>query len=188
MARERLVASEADGDRLTELELVGLDVLLLVAGHETTVSLIGNSIYALINNPAHLELTSRGEGDARVLIDEMLRFDSPVQMTTRIALKPVNFGDVTVPTGHILVLMLGSANHDPLIFDNPGQLNISGDRQASHLSFGSGIHYCLGAALARAEGEVVVTEMIRRFPNLTLIDEPQMRPTFVLRGREDLRV
>jgi cytochrome P450 len=184
----QLVIAEADGDRLSELELLGLAVLLLVAGHETTVSLIGNSLYALLTNPEQLALVRDGAGLERTMIDEMLRFDSPVQMTTRIALKPIEIGDVTIPIGHILVLMLGAANHDPAVFENPDQLDITRVRGAGHLALGAGIHHCLGAALARAEGEIAVTELIRRFPNLTLIEEPPLRPTFVLRGRSELRV
>ena len=182
----QLVIAEADGDRLTELELLGLAVLLLVAGHETTVSLIGNSLYALLNNPEQLAL-ARGGGHERVLIDEMLRFDSPVQMTSRVALKPIEIGEVTIPIGHVLVLMLGAANRDPAVFENPDQLDVTRD-SAGHLAFGSGIHHCLGAALARAEGEIAVTELIRRFPHLTLLEEPPLRPTFVLRGRAHLRI
>jgi cytochrome P450 len=183
----QLVIAESGGDRLTEPELLGLAVLLLVAGHETTVSLIGNSLYALLTNPEQLAAARAGQGHERALIDEMLRFDSPVQMTTRIALKPIEIGGVTIPTNHIIVLMLGAANHDPAVFANPDQLDITRERTGSHLAFGTGIHHCLGAALARAEGEIAVVELIRRFPNLTLLDEPPLRPTFV-RGREQLRV
>jgi cytochrome P450 len=184
----QLVVAEADGDHLTETELLGLAVLLLVAGHETTVSLIGNSIQALLRNPEQLAVARETNNVQRALIDEMLRFDSPVQMTTRIVRTPIELGGNHIPTGHIVVLMLGSANHDPAAFDRPEELDFQRQAPAGHLAFGAGIHHCLGIALARAEAEVAVTELIRRFPNMTLVDDPPLRPTFVLRGRESLKV
>jgi cytochrome P450 len=184
----QLVIAGDDGDRLSELELLGLAVLLLVAGHETTVSLIGNSLYALLHRPDQLAAVRNGHADARLMIDEMLRFDSPVQMTTRIATQPIELGGFTIPIGNIIVLMLGAANRDPAAFENPDLLDVSRRSSTSHLSFGAGIHHCLGMALARAEGEVAVSALIRRFPNMALVEEPPLRPTFVLRGRESLRV
>jgi cytochrome P450 len=192
----QLVLAESDGDRLSESELFGLAVLLLVAGHETTVSLIGNSLHALLVNPSQLfafrEAVATTEFAStevtRRFIDEMLRFDSPVQMTTRIATQPIELNEHTIPKGHIIVLMLGAANHDPKIFENPEQLNVSLERASSHLSFGAGIHHCLGAMLARTEGEIAVVELFRRFPNVALVGEPELRPTFVLRGRQELVV
>ena len=183
-----MVLAEADGDRLTEHELLGLAVLLLVAGHETTVSLIGNSLHALLQNPLQLKAVLEGEASAKQFIDEMLRFDSPVQMTTRIAMQPIELGEHTIAPGHIIVLMLGAANHDPMVFENPEQLDVGLERATSHLAFGAGIHHCLGAVLARAEGEITVIELLRKFPNIRLFEEPLMRPTFVLRGREKMLV
>jgi cytochrome P450 len=226
-----LVLAEADGDRLTEHELLGLAVLLLVAGHETTVSLIGNGLHALLRNPDQLAAVLEGSGSenvnaemldaseagtfdegpandtepkaaeskaaepktgstpmARRLIEEVLRFDSPVQMTTRIAVQPIELGDQTIAPGHIIVLMLGAANHDPLLFENPEQLDVHRERTTGHLAFGAGIHHCLGAMLARTEGEIAITELVRRFSNMSLIAEPVLRPTFVLRGRQQMLV
>ena len=182
----QLVILEADGDRLSEDELLGLAVLLLVAGHETTVNLIGNAMNALLNDRRQFDAVVAGAHPDRGLIDEMLRFDSPVQMTTRIAMRPVTLGDITIPKGNIIVLMLGAANRDPDVFVNPDQIDPT--RGPGHLAFGFGIHHCLGAALARAEGEVAITQLIRRFPNLTLIEEASLRQAFVLRGRERMRV
>ncbi len=184
----QLVLAEADGDRLTEHELLGLAVLLLVAGHETTVSLIGNTLHALLQNPLQLKAVLEGAGAAKRFIDEMLRFDSPVQMTTRIATQPIELGEHTIATGHIIVLMLGAANHDPSAFENPEILDVGLERTTGHLSFGAGIHHCLGAMLARAEGEITVGELLRRFPNISLVEEPVLRPTFVLRGPEKMLV
>jgi cytochrome P450 len=194
----QLVLAEADGDRLSEKELLGLAVLLLVAGHETTVSLIGNALHALLQNPEELAHVRDGalrtgegaveEGRAKRLIDEMLRFDSPVQMTTRIAMQPIHLGEHTIAPGHIIVLMLGAANRDPKFFENPEQLNVGLERTTGHLAFGAGIHHCLGAILARTEGEIAVVELVRRFPNMRLVEEPILRPTFVLRGRQRMLV
>ncbi len=184
----QLVAVEADGDRMTESELIGLAVLLLVAGHETTVNLIGNGLYALLNHPEQLEAARSGLVPARDVVDELLRYDSPVQMTTRIPRQPIEVSGAVIPAGHIVVLMLGAANHDPEAFEHGGRLDIHRPRSSSHLAFGAGLHHCLGAALARAEGETALMQLIQRFPGMTLLEKPPLRPAFVLRGRERLIV
>jgi cytochrome P450 len=184
----QLVSVEASGDRLTETELVGLAVLLLVAGHETTVSLIGNGLHALLANPAQLEAVNNDAVTGRDMIDELLRYDSPVQMTTRIPRSTIDLSGASIPAGHIIVLMLGAANHDPTVFEHGDQLNVHRSRPAAHLAFGSGIHHCLGATLARAEGEAALTQLIRRFPTMTMLNDPPLRPTFVLRGRAQMMV
>jgi cytochrome P450 len=183
----QLVSAELDGDRLAEHELIGLAVLLLVAGHETTVNLVGNGLLALLSNRDQLSRVVVGSVDDRRVVDELLRYDSPVQMTTRIALEPIELSCATVPTGHVVVLLLGAANNDPSAFADPRRLDVSLDRATPHLAFGNGIHHCLGAALARAEGEVAITKLVRRFPAMQLVGESEIRPTFVLRGREELR-
>ena len=183
-----LVSAEMDGDRLTVDELLGLAVLLLVAGHETTVSLVGNGMLALLRDRDQLAAVRDDVGGERRAVDELLRYDSPVQMTTRIALEDIELPTAVIPQGHFAVLMLGSANRDPSVFAQPHSLDMRADRPTQHLSFGFGIHHCLGAALARAEGEVAIPTLLRRFPNLELAAEPELRPTFVLRGRESLRV
>lgn len=184
-----LVTAEADGDRLTEDELLGLTQLLLVAGHETTVSLVGNGMLALLRHPDQFAAARDAVGGERAVVDELLRFDSPVQMTTRIALDDIELSSGTVPAGSFAVLMLGAANHDPQVFDAPRRLDVRAERSTGHLAFGFGIHHCLGALLARAEAEAAVPALVRRFPGMQLLDpEPPLRPTFVLRGRESLRV
>jgi cytochrome P450 len=187
----QLVVAEMDGDHLDERELLGLALLLLVAGHETTVSLIGNSMYALLRNPAQFAAVGESvsaEGMVPAVIDELLRFDSPVQMTSRIALETIDLPTATIAKGQVAILMLGAANHDPDVFERPDELDVTVLRTTPHIAFGSGIHHCLGAALARAEAEVAVTALVRRFPTMELLREPTLRPTFVLRGREHLRV
>ena len=183
----QLVMLEMDGDRLTERELIGMTLLLLVAGHETTVNLIGNGMLALLRSPEQWR-RARLVSDPKRTVDELLRFDSPIQMTSRIALEPVNIGGTAIATGDIAVLLLGAANHDPAAFDNPDALDVTTTRHTQHLAFGQGIHHCLGAALARAEGEAAITALVNTFPNMELIEEPAIRPAFVVRGREHLRV
>lgn len=184
----QLVSSELDGDRLSEDELVGLAVLLLVAGHETTVNLVGNGLLALLRHPDQLQRVSTGATPMQRAVDELLRFDSPVQMTSRVAGEAIELPTATIPPGHIAVLLLGSANHDPSAFDRPDALDIDAERAFPHLAFGNGLHYCLGAALARAEAEVLLGELLRRLPRIALQQEPRLRSTFVLRGRESLLV
>ena len=184
----QLVAAEMEGDRLNETELIGLAVLLLVAGHETTVSLIGNGLLALLRNPAAFDHLRNTPGSERAVVEELLRYDSPVQMTSRVALEPIDLPTATIPTGHVAVLLLGAANHDPLVFNRPDELSVDAGGRVANLAFGSGIHHCLGAALARAEGEVAIAGLVRRFPRMQLASEPMVRSTFVLRGREELRI
>jgi cytochrome P450 len=173
---------------MTREELCGLCVLLLVAGHETTVSLVGNGLSALLHAPDQLrKFVDRPELRAAA-IDEFLRFDSPVQMTTRIPLEPITVGGQVVPQGHFVILMLGAANRDPLAFEDPDILDIGATRSSSHLAFGNGLHHCLGAALARAEAVEILSELVNRFPAIELAAEPTLRPTFVLRGKDSLSV
>jgi cytochrome P450 len=128
-------------------------------------------------------------GGERRAVDELLRYDSPVQMTSRIALDDIELGSGTIPAGSIAVLLLGAANRDPAVFADPHRLDVRAERDVGHLAFGFGIHHCLGAALARAEAEIAIPALVRRFPGMTLVGgDPPLRPTFVLRGRQELRV
>lgn len=186
----QLVGAELDGDRLSEPELIGLALLLLVAGHETTVNLVGNGMHALLRSPAQLAAArSCGDEGRRRMVDELLRFDSPVQMTSRIALDAVELRPgMTMAPGEVAVLLLGSANRDPEAFAGADRLDVGATRPTPHLAFGHGLHHCLGAALARAEGEVMIPAVLNAFPRLALAHEPRIRPSFVLRGRESLPV
>jgi cytochrome P450 len=173
---------------MTREELCGLCVLLLVAGHETTVSLVGNGLAALLHAPDQLRRFVDHHEVRAYAVDEFLRFDSPVQMTTRISLEPISVGGQAIPQGHFVILMLGAANRDPLAFDAPHTLDIGAIRSSSHLAFGNGLHHCLGAALARAEAIEILSALVDRFPTIELAAEPTLRPTFVLRGKEALTV
>jgi cytochrome P450 len=175
-----LLAVEAEGDRISHEELLDLCGLLLVAGHETTVNLIGNGTLALLRNPGQRLVPGGG-------IDELLRYDSPIQMDLRVATDDVEIGGVRIHAGSELILVLGAANRDPLAFPRPDELLLGRDARR-HVAFGGGIHHCLGAALARMEGELAITALFDRFPGIRLAGEPELRPTFTLRGHEHLPV
>jgi cytochrome P450 len=185
----QLVQAEEAGDKLTNEELTANIILLFGAGHETTVNLIGNGLLALHRNPDQLALLkSRPEltGNA---IEEFLRYDSSVQMTGRVALEEIeDLGGKRIPKGESVLCLLGSANHDPAVYpDHPERLDITRPN-VKPLSFGGGIHFCLGAQLARIEAEVAISTLLRRLPELRLDDaeNPEWRPTFVLRGLKRL--
>ena len=182
-----LLDVEADGDRIASDEVVDLALLLLVAGHETTVNLIGNGVLALLHAPDQLSLLRRAPGLVAGAVDELLRFDSPVQLTQRVATEDLDLAGCSVRAGDEIMLVLGAANRDPLVFAEPNRLDVTRDARR-HVAFGGGIHHCLGAALARLEGQVALSALLARFPYLQLAGEPVRRPTFTLRGLESLPV
>jgi len=185
----QLVQAEENGSKLSNEELTANIILLFGAGHETTVNLIGNGLLALHRNPDQLALLkSRPEliGNA---IEEFLRYDSSVQLTGRVALEDIeDLGSKKIPKGETVLCLLGSANRDPAVYpDRPDCLDIT-RQNVRPLSFGGGIHFCLGAQLARIEAEVAITTLLDRLPKLKL-DDPdnaEWRPTFVLRGLKRL--
>jgi cytochrome P450 len=179
----QLVQAEQEGSKLSNEEMTANTILLFGAGHETTVNLIGNGLLALHRNPDQLRLLQRDPSLIANAIEEFLRFDSSVQVTGRTALKPVTVGGVDVAEGNTVLCLLGAANRDPAIYSDPDRLDIT-RQNIRPMSFGGGIHFCLGAQLARIEGEIAIATLLRRFPNLTLDDSehPDWRPTFVLRG------
>jgi hypothetical protein len=183
-----LVHAEEDGSKLSNEELTANIILLFGAGHETTVNLIGNGLLALHRNPDQLALLKANPALITNAIEEFLRYDSSVQMTGRAALEDVELGGVRIPKGEGVLCLLGSANHDPAVYpDRPDQLDITRPN-VRPLSFGGGIHFCLGAQLARIEAEVAIATLLRRLPELKLDDavNPQWRPSFVLRGLKQL--
>jgi cytochrome P450 len=184
-----LIAAEAEGERLNSEELFGTALLLLAAGHETTVNLIGNGTLALLRTPSERDRLRDDPSLDRSAVDELLRYDSPIQMTQRVALEPFALEDgAVVPPGEQMIVMLGAANRDPAAFAEPDRLDVGRNESRRHLAFGGGIHHCLGAALARVEGEIAVPSLLRRFPNMELAGEPTRRPNFTLRGLEHLPV
>ncbi len=184
-----LIAAEAEGDRLNEQELFGSALLLLIAGHETTVNLIGNGTFALLQHRAEFERLRDDPSLTRTAVDELLRYDSPIQMTQRVALEPFRLADgELVAPGEQMIMLLGAANRDPAAFETPDRLDIGRADARRHHAFGGGIHHCLGAALARVEGEVALGTLVRRFPDLEPAGAPERRPNFTLRGLAKLPV
>ena len=181
----QLVQAEEDGSKLSNEELTANIILLFGAGHETTVNLIGNGLLALHRNPDQLALLKSRPDLITNAIEEFLRYDSSVQMSGRVALEDIDdLGGKKIPKGESVLCLLGSANHDPAVYpDRPERLDITRPN-VRPLSFGGGIHHCLGAQLARIEAEIAIATLLRRLPELKLDDaeNPEWRPTFVLRG------
>ena len=182
-----LVAVVDEGDRLTEDELIGTCVLLLNAGHEASVNGAGNAWWALFRNPAELERLRADRSILPLAIEELLRYDTPLQMFERWVLEDVEIGDVTVPRGQELALLFGSANRDADAFDEPDRLDLGRDPNP-HVTFGAGIHYCLGAPLARMELAISFATILDRLPNLELEAAPEWKPGYIIRGLRELRV
>ncbi|HEY7487861.1 MAG TPA: cytochrome P450 [Streptosporangiaceae bacterium] len=181
-----LVAVSDHGDVLTEAELLATCILLLVAGHETTVNLIGNGALALLRNPDQLAWFRAHPEAAPGAIEELLRYDPPVQLTARSALEDVELAGSQVTHGQVILLLTGAANRDPAVFPDPDRLDLTRSPER-HLSFGFGIHYCLGAPLARLEGRIALTKLFQR--EVALTDEPlTYRANLILRGLAELPV
>jgi cytochrome P450 len=182
-----LVRAEEAGDRLTTEELRANIGLLFGAGHETTTNLIGNGLLALHRHRDQWERLKADPGLIPNAIEELLRFDSSVQMTGRATMTEVEIGGITLPAGESVVQLLGAANRDPAQYPDPDRLDV-GRQNIRPMSFGGGIHHCLGAQLARLEGELVFTALVERFPNLELPqkDKPDWRRSFTLRGLNKL--
>ncbi len=181
-----LIQVEESGDRMTEQEMVAFVLLLYVAGHETTVNLIGNGTLALLRNPDQLQLWRNNPGMGSQAIDELLRFDGPVQLTVRVPIVPVAYDDIKVEPGTVVMTVLGAANHDPAMFDDPHALRLDRPNANRHLALAGGIHYCLGASLAKLEAQVAIGSVIQRFPNLQLAGEPGWRDRLTIRGVDRL--
>jgi cytochrome P450 len=185
----QLVQAEEDGSKLSNEELTANIILLFGAGHETTVNLIGNGLLALYRNPDQLALLKARPELVTNAIEEFLRYDSSVQLTGRVALEDIDdLGGQKIPKGETVLCLLGSANRDPAVYpDRADRLDITRPN-VRPLSFGGGIHFCLGAQLARIEAEIAISTLLRRLPDLRLDDaeNPEWRPTFVLRGLKQL--
>jgi cytochrome P450 len=185
----QLVQAEEDGSKLSNEELTANIILLFGAGHETTVNLIGNGLLALHRHPDQLALLKANPALITNAIEEFLRYDSSVQMSGRVTLEDIDdLGGKKIAKGETVLCLLGSANRDPAVYpDQPDRLDITRPN-VRPLSFGGGIHFCLGAQLARIEAEVAIATLLRRLPELRLDDagNPEWRPTFVLRGLKRL--
>ncbi|MXX56124.1 MAG: cytochrome P450 [Gemmatimonadetes bacterium] len=186
----RLAEAEDEGDKLTPDETIVMLRLLLTAGNETTTNLIGNGFRALLRHPDQLALLRERPELAASAVEELLRYDSPVQLDMRITTRDLEIGNVAVQSGTLVTLAIGSANHDPERFQRPDELDIARSDQGN-ISFGRGIHHCLGAPLARLEGRVALEVLLERFDRIGFGPRaPRYRPSVVLRGLEhfDVRV
>lgn len=186
-----LVAAEQAGDRLSPDELVGMVFLLLLAGHETTVNLVGNGVLALLDNRDQLERLHADPGLIKTAVEELLRYTNPVEHgVVRHAKEDVEIGGVRIAKSERVVLMLSAANRDEAVFDDGERLDIARDPNR-HLAFGLGIHFCLGAPLARMEGAIALNALIQKFPDIQLAiprDQVRWRPNSLLRGLKELPV
>jgi len=183
-----LIAAEEAGDKLSEDELIATCILLLIAGHETTVNLIGNGTLALLRHPEELRRLRETPGLITSAVEELLRYDGPVQRTARITSTAVTLGGRTIPKGEMVMPFIGAADRDPSQFPDPDRLDL-GRADNRHIAFGWGIHFCLGAPLARVEGQIAIDTLVRRLPRLALVnDEPEHRQSLTLRGLKALPV
>lgn len=181
-----LVAAEEEGEMLSSTECLATCALILGAGHETTTNLLGNAVVALLRNPEERKRLTEDPGLIDTAVEEFLRFDSPVQVTDRVALEDCEIAGHSVKAGSFVLLLLGSANRDPAQFERAEQLDL-GRRDNRHLAFSQGVHFCLGAQLARVEAQVAIGSFLRRFPEFNgPLDPPAWRRSLVLRGPESL--
>ena len=181
----RLLAAEEGGDALTEAELISTSMIILGAGHETTTKLIGNAVLALLRNPGERKRLRDDPSLVHSAVEEFLRYDSPVQMTDRVAVEDCEIGGKRIRKGQVVVVLLGAANRDPEVFPDPDRLDLARPHNP-HLSFGQGGHFCLGAQLARAEAQIAIEALIRRFPDFDGTTSPPRVPSMILRGPTSL--
>jgi pimeloyl-[acyl-carrier protein] synthase len=183
-----LIAAEEAGDKLSEDELLSTCVLLLIAGHETTVNLIGNGTLALLRHPGELRRLRENPGLIGGAVEELLRYDGPVQRTARMPSSDITIGGRTIAKGEMVMTFIGAADRDPAQFPDPDRLDIT-RTDNRHIAFGWGIHFCLGAPLARVEGQIAINTLVQRLPKLALATErPEHRESLTLRGLKSLPV
>ena len=187
-----LLAVEDEGDVLRLDELISFVVLLYIAGHETTVNLIGNSVNALLKHPDQIALWKADASIGTRAIDELLRFDGPVQQTVRVPIVPVTYqtfnGPYVIEPGTVVTTVLGAGNHDPAMFNDPNTLHLDRANSNRHLAFAGGIHYCLGASLAKLEAEIAVGSIVARFPNMQAVGDITWRDRLTIRGVDHLQL
>ncbi|MEO6651408.1 MAG: cytochrome P450 [Ilumatobacteraceae bacterium] len=184
----QLAQVEDDGDRLTDGEIISTTMVLVEAGHEATVNTLGNGMRALMHHPREWDRLVNGDVEPAASIEELLRWDPPLQMFERWVLEPgVVIADHEFAVGEEVAMLFGAAQRDPRRFDDPDLFDI-GRNDPAHIGFGGGIHFCIGAPLARLELTRSVEGIVRRFPNLSLAAEPEYHPTFVIRGLRELRL
>lgn len=174
---------EDEGDTLSDEELLATGVTLLIAGHETTTNLIGNGLLSLLRHPEQLQMLRNNLSLMPAAIEEMLRYDGPAHSLKRVTTEEVHMGKAIIPAGDLVYLVLGSANRDPAHFKNPHQFNIQrSSEELRHIAFGYGIHFCVGAPLARLEAEIAFTSLIQRVKHIQLDGTPQWKSNMSIRG------
>jgi hypothetical protein len=178
---------DTEGDRLTEDELVTTCVLLLNAGHEATVNVSGNGLLALLEHPSELRRLRTDPGLLPTAVEELMRYDSPLQLFERTATTDVEIGGVIVEEGQKVAALLGAANRDPAVFDQPDVLDVA-RTDNPHVTFGAGVHFCIGAPLARVELQASFGALLERTSRLELARPARRRPEFVIRGLSELPV
>ncbi|MGR6971772.1 cytochrome P450 [Streptomyces cynarae] len=182
-----LIAAHDEGDRLTEQEMISTCVLLLNAGHEATVNATVNGWWALFRHPDQLAALRADHSLVPSAVEELMRYDTPLQLFERWVLDEIEIDGTVIPRGAEIAMLFGSANHDPAVFDAPERLDLA-RKDNPHISFSAGIHYCIGAPLARIELAASMTALLEKAPTLRLAAEPERKPNFVIRGLEGLRV
>ena len=183
----QLAGDDPGTEPLTDQEMIATLILIFAAGFETTTNLIGNGMWCLLHNPDEMQRLRNDPGLASAAVEEMLRYQSPVQLDGRRVTDDIDIAGHTIPRGHWVITLLGAANRDPARFDDPERFHIT-ERATPVLSFATGIHYCLGASLARMEGRVFFNHLLERFDSIEMLTEPTWRNTFTLRGLEALEV
>ncbi|MFE6939906.1 cytochrome P450 [Streptomyces chartreusis] len=182
-----LIAAHDEGDRLTEQEMISTAVLLLNAGHEATVNATVNGWWALFRNPGQLSALRADHSLIPSAIEELMRYDTPLQLFERWVLDEIEIDGTTIPRGAEIAMLFGSANHDPEVFEAPAALDLT-RKDNPHISFSAGIHYCIGAPLARIELAASMSALVDQAPTLRAAADPERKPNFVIRGLEGLRV
>jgi cytochrome P450 len=183
----RLIEAEEQGDKLTEHELISGCTQILNAGHEATVNVVGNGVLALMRHREQWERLVADPSLSKSAIEELMRFDTPLHLFTRWVLEDLDYKGHTFKFGDTIALLLGSANRDPARFPNPDALDITRADNA-HVSFGGGIHFCVGAPLARLELDISLSTLARRMPNLHVVEAPEYRNAFAFHGLKSLKV
>jgi cytochrome P450 len=183
-----MIHAQEEDDALSDEELLATSNLLLLAGHETTTNLIGNGMLALLREPDELDKLRADPALIPTAVEELLRFDGPVQATVRVAMEDVALDEHTIEKGSMVIVSIGAANHDPEVFENPTALDVT-RHPNPHLAFGFGAHFCMGAPLARLEAQITFETLLRRFPRISLVDDaPDYRENPILRGLKQLEL
>src|SRR5699024_136997 len=184
-----LVQAEVEGVGLTDEELVSLIILILNAGHEAVVNTTGNGLTALMRHPDQWDLVTSGQVPARQAVEELIRWDPPLQMFERWVMEDgVEVDGVSIPFGAQIAMLYGAANRDPNVFDDPSKFDVSRTNASQHINFGGGIHACVGSPLARVELNATLTTFARLMPGIHLLEEPVRNDAFVIWGYKDIQV